>query len=68
MRHYLDKTVVAYLDDILVYSENKAEHVQHIREVLEYLRAARLLLKLEKYKFYKTKVDFLGYDISTEGI
>ena len=64
LRHHLDEIVVAYLNDILVYSENKEEHVQHIREVLKYLYKARLLLKLEKYKFHKTKVDFLGYDIS----
>ena len=68
LRAHLDRTVVAYLNDILVYSENKARHVQHVREVLEYLYKTGLLLKLEKCEFYKTKVDFLGYDISTEGV
>ena len=68
LRAHLDRTVVAYLDDILVYSEDEAEHVHHVREVLECLRKAGLLLKPEKCEFHKTKVDFLGYDISTEGV
>ena len=59
---------MAYLNNILVYSGNKAEHVHHIQEVLEYLRKAGLLLKPEKCEFHKKKVDFLGYDISTEGV
>ena len=68
LRHHLDKTVVAYLDDILVYLEDEEEHVQHVLEVLECLKQARLLLKPEKCEFHKKKVDFLGYDISTEGV
>ena len=68
LRHHLDKTVVAYLNDILVYSENEEEHVQHVLKVLKYLKQAGLLLKPEKYEFHKKKVDFLGYDISTEGV
>ena len=68
LRHHLDKMVVAYLDDILVYSENEAEHVQHVREVLDCLGQNGLLLKPEKYEFHKEKVDFLGYDISTSGV
>ena len=68
LRAHLDRTVVAYLDDILVYSENEAGHAQHIQEVLECLCKTGLLLKPEKCEFHKTKVDFLGYDISTEGV
>ena len=68
LRAHLDRTVVAYLDNILVYLEDEAEHVHHVREVLECLCKAGLLLKLEKCEFHKTKVDFLGYDISTEGV
>ena len=60
--------MVAYLDNILVYLENKEEYVQHVLEVLECLKQAGLLLKPEKCEFYKKKVDFLGYDISMEGI
>ena len=68
LRAHLDRTVVAYLNNILVYSGNKAEHVHHVREVLECLYKAGLLLKLEKCEFHKKKVDFLGYNISTEGV
>ena len=60
--------MVAYLNDILVYLEDKEEHVQHVLKVLECLKQVGLLLKPEKYEFHKKKVDFLGYDISTEDI
>ena len=59
---------MTYLNNILIYLENKEEHIQYILKVLEYLKQAGLLLKPEKYEFYKKKVDFLGYDISTEDI
>ena len=68
LRHHLDETVVAYLDDILIYSENEEEHVRHVKEVLECLKKAGLLLKPEKCEFHKKKVEFLGYTISTEGV
>ena len=60
--------MVAYLNNILVYSKDEEEHVQHVLKVLECLKQAGLLLKPEKYKFHRKKVDFLGYDISTEDI
>ena len=45
---YLDVFIVAYLDDILVYSKTETKHIEHIRKVLERLKQARLALKLEK--------------------
>ena len=63
LRAYLDIFVVAYLDDILVFSKNLKEHIQHVRIVLECLGKAGLRLKPEKYEFYKEKVEFLEYII-----
>ena len=68
LRAHLDQTVVAYLDNILVYSSNKEDYVQHVQEVLTCLEAAELLLKPEKCEFYKESVKFLSFIISTKGI
>ena len=68
LRDFLDDFVVVYLDDILIYSESPEEHEEHVKKVLSRLEAAKLSLKLEKCEFDKTKVDFLGYVISTDGI
>jgi hypothetical protein len=60
--------VVVYLDDILIFSENKDEHVEYIKEVLWELQKANIRLKLKKYKFYVQETEFLGHWISTKGI
>lgn len=65
---YLDIFVVAYLDNILVYSKNKEEHVEHIKKVLEKLKQANLLLKPEKCEFYQKEVKFLGFLIGQSGV
>ena len=57
-----------YLDDILIYSENEKEHVEHVKKVLAKLRTNSLLLKLEKCEFHKNQVEFLGYIIRRHGI
>ena len=49
-----------YLDDVIVYSKNFAEHVEHVRTVLRRLKAHRVKLKLKKCKFFKKEVAFLG--------
>jgi hypothetical protein len=51
---YLDKFVVVFIDDILVYSETEEDHEQHLRLVLEKLRANRLYAKFSKFKFWLT--------------
>ena len=68
LRPYLDIFVIVYLDDILIYSTDTQEHVQHVRQVLEKLSQAQLFCKLEKCLFHVSQVDFLGHRISTEGI
>ena len=64
----LDEYVIAYLDDILVFSETAEEHAQHVRNVLEKLKKAHLRIKLEKCEFNVEETDFLGHWISPEGI
>jgi hypothetical protein len=65
---YLDKFVIVYLDDILIFSRTREEHLQHLRLVLEKLRQHQLYVKSSKCEFMKTKIDFLGHLVSSEGI
>ena len=68
VRAHLDRTAIAYLDDILIYSETKEAHIQHVQDILTCLSQARLLLKPEKCEFHKESVEFLGFVVSTTGI
>ena len=65
---YLDKFVVVYLDDILVYSKSKEEHEEHLRCVLNKLRENRLYAKFSKCEFWLPQVTYLGHVISAKGI
>ena len=65
---YLDKFVIVFIDDILVYSKTYDEHQQHLRIVLQTLREHQLYAKREKCDFWMTKVKFLGHLISNNGI
>ncbi|KAF8751162.1 K02A2.6-like [Rhizoctonia solani] len=66
-RDLIDVTVVIYLDDILIFSENSEEHPSHVREVLSRLRKNQLFCKLSKCYFHVTTVDYLGIVISPAG-
>jgi hypothetical protein len=61
---YLDKFVVVFIDDILVFSKTEEEHEKHLRLVLEKLRSKKLYAKFSKCEFWLTKVTFLGHVIS----
>jgi hypothetical protein len=67
-REYLDKFVIVFLDDILIYSKSKEEHEQHLRMVLQVLREHQLYAKLSKCSFYQKKIHYLGRIISKDGI
>jgi hypothetical protein len=67
-RPYLNKFVVVFIDDILVYSNTYLEQEQHLREILQTLREHRLYAKLSKCEFWLKEVTFLGHVISVEGI
>ncbi|RVW96752.1 Retrovirus-related Pol polyprotein from transposon 297 [Vitis vinifera] len=60
---YLDKFVVVYLDDIVIYSNTLKEHVEHLRKVFKILRQNELYVKKEKCSFTKEEVSFLGHCI-----
>src|SRR6266536_431634 len=65
---YLDDFCTAYLDDILIYSDNELEHEHHVRKVLERLRNAGLQIDLKKCEFHVTRTKYLGFIISIDGI
>jgi hypothetical protein len=67
-RPYLDKFVVVFIDDILVYSSDRDEHVRHLKAVLQTLREEKLYAKLSKCEFWLDRVCFLGHVISSAGI
>ena len=57
---FLDKFIVVFIDDILVYSKNEEEHKEHLRLVLEKLREHQLYAKFSKCEFWLKEVGFLG--------
>ena len=59
---------MGYLDDIIIYSRDKKEHLEHLEEIFRRLTAAGLKLKLEKCCFFKKHIQYLGHLISAEGI
>ena len=65
---YLDKFMIVFIDDILVYSGNLKEHAEHLQTVLQILRERQLYAKFSKCQFWLDKVAFLGHVISTEGV
>ena len=67
-RKYLDQFVIIYLDDILIYSKSKEEHITHVRKVLDVLRTHKLYAKISKCEFFQKQVEYLGHFISQEGI
>ncbi|GBG79142.1 hypothetical protein CBR_g28857 [Chara braunii] len=64
---HLDKLVVVYLDDILIFSKSAEEHAQHVESVLSLLRQHKYSVNLEKCKFGRTKILYLGQEVSAEG-
>ena len=65
---YLDKFVVVFIDDILVYSKTEEDHAEHLRMVLRILKERKLYAKLSKCEFWKKEIQFLGHTVSQEGI
>ena len=64
MHKYLDKFVVVFIDDILIYSKYEEEHKQHLKIVLQELREHQLFVKFSKYDFFKDKIHYLGHVVT----
>ncbi len=67
-RDMLNRGVIVYINDILVYSDSLENHIQQVRAVLQRLIEYQLYAKMEKCEFHQTQVSFLGYIISSEGV
>ena len=65
---FLDKFAIAYIDDILIYSNSLEEHHKHVRMILKTLLEHGLYASLDKCQFSVQEVDFLGYVISPNGV
>ncbi|GJY42532.1 putative reverse transcriptase domain-containing protein [Tanacetum coccineum] len=65
---YLDKFVIVFIDDILIYSKSKEEHEEHLKLILELLKKEELYAKFSKCEFWIPKVQFLGHVIDSKGI
>jgi hypothetical protein len=65
---YLDKCVIVFIDDILVYSKDQVGHANHLKIVLQILREHQLYVKFSKFEFWLDKVELLGHVITKEGI
>ena len=66
--NYLDDFYTAYLDDILIYSDDILSHHEHVNKVLQRLRDAGLQADIRKCEFKVTRTKYLGFIISTDGI
>nr|GFC09177.1 putative reverse transcriptase domain-containing protein [Tanacetum cinerariifolium] len=65
---YLDRFMIVFIDDILIYSKNRKEHEGHLKLILKLLKEEKLYAKFSKCEFWLSKVQFLGHVIDSEGI
>jgi hypothetical protein len=68
LQPFTNSFVVVYLDDILIFNKNWAEHLQHIQKVLHTLRQHKLYAKLEKFSFNMNMVQYLCYIVDDHGV
>ncbi|XP_024317169.1 uncharacterized protein LOC112271660 [Brachypodium distachyon] len=65
---YLDKFVIVFIDDILIYSKSKEEHEGHLRLIMEKHRDHKLYAKFSKCEFWLSEVGFLGHIVPGDGV
>ena len=68
LRPYISKFVKVYLDNVIIYSRSREEHIKHVRAVLQKIREANLKLKPSKCKWFEQKLTFVGHRIGINGI
>ncbi|CAB5107645.1 unnamed protein product [Rhizophagus irregularis] len=68
LKEYIGEFVIVYLDDIMIYSKNFEEHVEHIDKVLNKLRENNLIVELKKCKFGERNIEFLGHIVGRDGL
>ena len=68
LREHLDLTAVGILDDVIIFSEDPLQHVQHVRSILQILREHQLYAKIQKCEFNRPEMTFVGYLVSRAGI
>ena len=64
----IGKSILVYLDDILIYSKTPEDHLKHLREVFEILKTQKFFCRLHKCHFNDTKMKYLGHLISADGV
>nr|GEY53669.1 putative reverse transcriptase domain-containing protein [Tanacetum cinerariifolium] len=67
-KSYLDRFVIVFIDDILIYSKDEKEHEEHLKAILELLKKEELYAKFSKFEFWIPKLQFLGHVIDSQGI
>ncbi|KAI3715043.1 hypothetical protein L6452_22009 [Arctium lappa] len=67
-RPFLDKSVIVFIDDILIYSKDESDHARHLRNVLEVLRKEKLYAKFSKCEFWLKEVQFVGHVVTKDGV
>ena len=67
-KEYLEKFVIVFIDDILIYSRTEEDHAEHLRKALTILKEEKLYAKFSKCEFWLREVQFHGHVVSNEGI
>jgi hypothetical protein len=68
LKPFLGKKIVVYLDDIMIFSRSKEEHLEHVKKVLQQLKEEALLINPKKCTFLQNKLVYLGFMVSKEGL